>query len=461
MEANSNHLNAERMLAQLRECEAGEEALSPLPTHLFMAVTAKLNPPNPPNASPPDDNGRGDAFQIQLLKAPLKLGEVGMPLLSMLATRSIPSPSPSLYSDARAVLPAPFPLPPSSDEDNHTFLLTLQERFPRGLSLDLFSLPTSSAPLALEYRPSPLSSALLTSLCNEKEGWELREVRHAQREADPATAVRERREKLREVSGKRVGSATQSQSRLKEETEEVKEEERRKSLALLEEIMGEGKKESSSSSSFSNEVNESISPLFLELIAPLPKSFIITADNERSHESDFPLSAEVKTTERVSRFDSLGANVVMVEGTAVELTSIEVEDMTSMPLIEDEEEKVFEKEEKESTVFLSEEEEYFASSEEKKKDVQEADFSDDLDRLLALKTSAPLKAFSPSEVAAGNSTWASRTYLPNAEFDRIRPRLALPFPFELDVFQKQVSHLLLDLIYPYHPPPHDDDGGRR
>ena len=448
------------MLAQLRECEAGEEALSPLPTHLFMAVTAKLNPPNPPNASPPlpNDNSHGDTFQIQLLKAPLKQGEGGMPLLSMLATRSIPSPSPSLYSDARAVLPAPFPLPPSSDEDNHTFLLTLQERFPRGLSLDLFSLPTSSAPLALEYRPSPLSSALLTSLCNEKEGWELREVRHAQREADPATAIRERQEKLREVSGKRVGSATQSQSRLKEETEEVKNEERRKSLALLEEIMAEGKKESSSSS-FSNEVNESISPLFFELIAPLPKSLIITADNEGSHEEELTMPEDVKTTERVSRFDSPGANVVMVEGTAVELASIE--DMTSMPLIEDEEEKVFEKEEKESTVFLSEEEEYFASSEEKKKDVQEADFSDDLDRLLALKTSAPLKAFSPSEVAAGNSTWASRTYLPNAEFDRIRPRLALPFPFELDVFQKQVSHLLLDLIYPYHPPPHDDDGGRR
>jgi antiviral helicase SKI2 len=35
------------------------------------------------------------------------------------------------------------------------------------------------------------------------------------------------------------------------------------------------------------------------------------------------------------------------------------------------------------------------------------------------------------------TSWAVMTYLPDSEFEILRPKMAMQFPFELDVFQKQ------------------------
>lgn len=39
------------------------------------------------------------------------------------------------------------------------------------------------------------------------------------------------------------------------------------------------------------------------------------------------------------------------------------------------------------------------------------------------------------------TSWAVQTYLPDSEFEILRPKMAMQFPFELDVFQKQVGNV--------------------
>jgi hypothetical protein len=313
----------------------------------------------------------------------------------------------------------------------------------RGLSLDLFCLPTSAARLSLEHRP-------ILDLCSNlssQSAWDVREV--AVQDADPATIVMQNQEKLREYSSKRFGTSSEISRGQGPSDGAINPEEKidsnvrtsdEENLVLLQDILlyvADNKSVPMESfAKYSTVPN--VPGLDILKIDPTVRSYSLSAEGllkvsntmEDVEGDGTRPSSIVDSTANASGFkEFVSMDRVEVDGIAVSLCSLE--ELTEVTLTTfdepaDQISQVAEQSTHTPSVFITEENDIAGGGE----------VHDEVDRLIHSATTIPTRPRLPESVGV-LSSWASNELLSDAEYDALRPRMALKYPFELDVFQRQ------------------------
>ena len=313
-------------------------------------------------------------------------------LLARLAVESFPSPP------VRPILEEVLPPAPLLD-------ICFEAPPPRGLSQDLFLLPSSGARTAVEFRPCKDVSLSLV----DRAAWTETEVPVT--DVDPAVGVAESQEKLREVSGRKLGQEKRAPqpgpADLVRQTE--------LSRRLLEAVLTDdpsGLGDEFFSLPGVPGYRRPVGNASDELIAP-----------RRGKKTELA----VPSFSAGGRNESAGGGVVEVEGELVPILSFDELTHALEPLPSDLPVPAHESDHSPQTpstapsFFLTEEME-----------MATARPDEEADSLLRETALLSVPAAQPTAV-----DWAETRVLPESDFDALRPRLALRFPFELDGFQKQ------------------------
>ena len=322
-------------------------------------------------------------------------------LLSRLAGQTFPCP-PVRPSIEETLPPAPpldlrLPAPPA-----------------RGLSLDLFLLPASGARSSLEHRPT---NDLSRSLAG-RAAWRVAEVPVL--DPDPAASVAESQERLRDASGRRIGGSS------RETPVAVADRDRQLELSrrLLTAVLAEG--DESSLLGLDEE-------LFRLPGVPGYRYTDVSETDElvapRKLSSDSPLLPSLPEVASFEEGVAGKAGVVEVNGEMLSLVPLEElakgfePSSSSLPDIPSIDKPALPSLAPMPVSFLTEKQELELSGQ-----------GEEVDGLLGQGVTLQLPTTSEPAPA---EDWADTRYLPESAFDALRPRLALRFPFELDVFQKQ------------------------